>query len=743
MNCPIPRGWWIASLVAMVVGAFSVSTPAQQASQPQKQVQHPPNLSALQHLVFIVKENRSFDDYFGTFPGANGTTTGLISTGQVIPLGHMPDLTPRDLSHNWNSTVLAIDHGKMDKFDLIQPYDGTSGQCNVNGDYLCYTQVTEQDIPNYFAYAKYFALADNNFSSITAESFANHMYTVAAQSGGAFTDPNPTTKPGCDGNPGTTVQVLSEQGEVSSQFPCFTFETLADSLQAAGVSWKYYTDGETSWNPLDAIESIRDSSLWQTNVVASTKFVTDATKGSLPAVSWLITQPDQMEHPAKSICNGENWTVQQLNAVMQGPDWDSTAVFITWDEFGGQYDHVPPPQLDEYGLGPRVPLLMISPYVISGHISHAQYEFSSFIKLVEERYNLAPLTLRDADANDMLDSFNFTQQPLAPLILQTRQCSPVSTTSEAFLPQAVGQPSPGKVVTLSNFSNTPLNVTSINLSGSAFTDTTTCGATVAVGSSCTVTLTFTPGQAGAASGTLTFTDSDPTSPQAVSLSGVGTNVSLTPNPLSFGTKTVGVSSALKAATLTNLGTTALSISSVAVSGDYTQSGTCKNNLAAGASCTINARFTPSAPGTRYGSVTIADSDPASPQVLNLTGTGTEVSLSPAKLVFSQQPVGTTSPPQNATLTNLGNSPRNVSNISFLGDMSQIILYDFSQTDTCMGLLNPGASCTISVSFTPVAVGGVTGSLSVTDDEADSPQSVSLIGSGVAAAAESHPRMAGH
>jgi phospholipase C len=745
MNCSIPRGWWIVNLIAIVLGAFSMNAPAQQDSQLSKQVQHPPDLTAIQHFVFIVKENRSFDDYFGTFPGANGATTGLISTGQVIPLGHMPDVTPRDVSHDWNATRLAMDFGKMDKFDLILGFSGSIAQCNLNGDYMCYSQVTEADIPNYFSYARYFALADNNFSSITAESFANHMYTVAAQSGGAITDPYPPTFPGCDAKPGTYVQVIAEDGSSTTEFPCFTFETLADSLQAADITWKYYSPGETPWNPLDAIASIRNSGLWQTNVVPTTDFLTDATKGTLPSVSWLVGDNEEMEHPTKSICNGENWTVQQLNAVMQGPDWGSTAVFITWDEFGGLYDHVAPPSppLDEYGLGPRVPMLIISPYSISGYISHTQYEFSSFLKLVEERYNLAPLTSRDANANDMQDSFDFTQTGLSPLILKARQCSPVSTTSEAFLPQVVGQPSPGKVVTLTNFTETTLSVKGIKVSGAAFSDTTTCSATVAPGSYCTVTVTFTPGKTGTAIGALTFTDSDPTSPQVVSLSGVGTSVALSPNPLSFGTKTVGVSSAPKAATLTNSGTTALTISSVAVSGDYTESGTCTNTLAAGASCTIDAKFAPSVTGTRYGSITVTDSDPASPQVLNLTGIGTDVSLSPPRLVYNNQVVGTTSPPQNATLTNLGNSPLNVSNISFLGDISQVITYDFSQTNTCPGTLNPGASCTISVSFTPVAVGKVSDSLSITDSEADSPQSVILTGSGVAAPAGSLPRMAGH
>jgi phospholipase C len=729
----------------MVLGALSINAPAQQERQTQtkKQIEHPTDLTAIQHLVFIVKENRSFDDYFGTFPGANGATSGLISTGQVIPLGHMPDVTPRDVSHDWSATVLAIDNGRMDKFDQILGFSGSVAQCNLNGDYMCYSQVTQQDIPNYFAYASYFALADDNFSSITAESFAAHMYTVAAQSGGAITDPYPPTFPGCDAKPGTYVQVIAADGSSTHEFPCFTFETLADSLQAAGISWKYYTPGETPWNPLDAINSIRNSNLWQTNVVPATDFLSDAANGTLPSVSWLIGEGQQMEHPTKSICNGENWTVQQLNAVMQGPDWNSTAVFITWDEFGGLYDHVPPPPKDEYGLGVRVPMLMVSPYVIPGYVSHTQYEFSSFLKLVEERFNLAPLTSRDANANDMLDSFNFTQQPLAPLVLQNRQCSPVSTTGVAFLPQVVGQPSPAKVVTLSNFSNTQLNITSINLSGSAFSDTTTCGSSVSLAGYCTVAVTFTPGSPGPATGTLTFTDSDPTSPQVVNLSGVGTNVSLSPNLLSFGTKTVGVATKPKVATLKNSGTTALSISGLAVTGDYTENGTCKNGLAPGASCTVGATFTPTASGTRYGSITISDGDPASPQVLNLTGVGTDVSLAPAKLVFQNQQVGTTSPPQTVTLTNLGSSQLNVSNILFLGSIGQIIQYDFSQTNTCLGNLSPGASCTISVTFTPVAVGKVGGALSVTDSEADSPQSVTLTGSGVAAPAESRAGIAGH
>ena len=142
-----------------------------------------PGMEQINQVVFIIKENRTFDNYFGTFSGADGATSGVISTGDVIPLGHTPDRTPRDISHSWNSALTAIDGGAMDQFDLIP-----GG--NQNGDYLSYTQLTESDIPNYFALARYFTLGDAMFSSLTGPSFPNHLYTVGAQSGGAINNPN-------------------------------------------------------------------------------------------------------------------------------------------------------------------------------------------------------------------------------------------------------------------------------------------------------------------------------------------------------------------------------------------------------------------------------------------------------------------------------------------------------------------------------------------------------------------------
>jgi phospholipase C len=376
-------------------------------------------LEKINHVVFIIKENRTFDNYFGTFQGADGATSGVISTGDVVPLGPTPDRTPRDISHSFQSAITAIDAGAMDQFDLIP-----GG--NQNGDLLAYTQLSENDIPNYFALARYFTLADAMFSSLTGPSFPNHLYTVGAQSGGAINNPNQAGTWGCDSDDGVTVQTMDDQGNLSRQFPCFDFQTLADSLESNGLSWKYYAPGQGQsgyiWSALDAIAHIRFSALWDNHVFPPSQFIQDATQGNLPNVSWLVVGGGNSEHPPASSCVGENWTIRQLNAVMSSEFWESTAIFLTWDDFGGFYDHVPPPSVDNFGFGPRVPLLIISPYAKHGHVSHTVYEFSSMLKFVESRWTLDALTDRDSVANDLSDSFDFQQPPLAPLVLQERVC---------------------------------------------------------------------------------------------------------------------------------------------------------------------------------------------------------------------------------------------------------------------------------------------------------------------------------
>jgi phospholipase C len=199
-------------------------------------------------------------------------------------------------------------------------------------------------------------------------------------------------------------------------------------LNSSGLSWKCYgvskgTPGYV-WSPFDAIRHIRFSPQWSTNVVDNGQFASDAATNSLAAVSWITTDVDESEHPGRyqALCVGENSSVAFINAVMPSPAWNSTVIFVSWDDFGGFYDHVAPPQVDTWGLGPRVGLLVISPFAKSGYIEHTQLEFSSIVRFIEELYGLPFLTGRDRNSADMWDAFNFTGAPQAPLSLQAQNC---------------------------------------------------------------------------------------------------------------------------------------------------------------------------------------------------------------------------------------------------------------------------------------------------------------------------------
>jgi len=491
----------------------------------------------IRHVVFIIKENRSFDNYFGAFLGANGATSGKISTGQTVALIHEPDLLSVDIGHSWADASLAINGGAMNKFDLL------TGAI-VDGIDYSMSQFHESDIPNYWTYAQDFTLCDNMFSSLHGPSFPNHLYTVAATSGGAINNPNnpqgPGVQPrwGCDASSQTTVPVLTSSGTVVRRFPCFDFQTLADLSQKAGIRWRYYAPSQDEsgyiWSALDAIRHIRNSSLWTTNVVNYTQFATDAANGNLPQISWLVPDGPSSEHPLNSVCQGENWTVQQINAVMNGPEWSSTAIFLTWDDFGGLYDHVPPPGVDQFGLGPRVPMMVISPYAKHGHISHVQYEFASVLKQIEEWFVLPKLGVRDAIANDFSDAFDFKQTPATPVVLSARECSTVTPTSTptpvsinlgiAPNPLRFGSVNFGsnkqETLTIVNQNGLPVQIGAVGVSG-PFSAANRCPASLQPNSSCQMTVSFIPQAIGKQTGTVTITDNALASPQTVKLIGTG------------------------------------------------------------------------------------------------------------------------------------------------------------------------------------------------------------------------------
>jgi phospholipase C len=390
----------------------------------------PGAFNVIQHVVYIIKENHSFDSMFGLFPGANGAAQGTTSTGQVVQLQRLPDPPPNDNKHDWKSATEGTDGGRMDRFDLI-----LGG--NTNGNLLAYSEFYQADIPNYWSYASTFALSDATYSSISSGSYPGHLYTMAAQNMGVVDNTkSPTTARGwgCDASADTTAPTITDTDPqvLESPYPCFGVTTIANELQNAGISWKSYappkTEGGYLWNALRSFSQIFKTSLWQSNVVSENNFVADAMSTNMPAVSWLVANQPESEHPVASVCNGENWTVQQINAIMQGPNWNSTAIFVVWDDFGDFYDHVAPPNEDLYGYSIRVPLIIISPYARQtvhgqqGYITHTPYELSSVLRFIEERFGLAALSSRDATANDILDAFDFSQAPLPPLVLQQRQC---------------------------------------------------------------------------------------------------------------------------------------------------------------------------------------------------------------------------------------------------------------------------------------------------------------------------------
>ncbi len=723
MTRSISSGLRCASFAVLCLFAAACFSQAVRAAEPKKPAKGPGDITAIQHIVFIVKENRSFDNYFGQYPGADGATTGLLSTGQTMTLEHTPDQVV-DMGHDWTSAITAMDGGKMDNYDLIL-------YANVNGALMTMSQLTQQDIPNYYTYAQHFVLGDHMFSSLHGESFPNHLYTIAATSGGVFTVPQPLGSQkagfnwGCDLPSDYAVRVMDDDGDVSESFPCFDFQTLADSLEGANISWKYYAPPQGTqgyqFSTYDAINHIRNSPLWAQDVVPDTQFSVDAANGNLPAVSWLVTGPNS-EHPPNSTCMGENWTVQQLNALMQGPDWSTTAVFLTWDDFGGFYDHIAPPQEDEFGLGPRVPFLIISPYAQPGYISHTQYEFSSVLKFIEDRFGLTPLSDRDANANDTTDSFNFSQSPIPPLVLTPRTCPINSASNLYFGGQLVHALSPPNVVTLTNMRTTPITVSNIATAGS-FTQKNNC-TTLAVGATCQITVMFGPRQTGPLTGTLTITDTDVTSPQVVNLQGTGGEVTLTGSKypgLNLGTSYLNAQTT-NTVTLTNHGSLPLSINSISTVGNYTQTNTCGNSVSPGGTCTITVTFNPQTAGTLYGNLVVNDSDPTSPQTIRLYGVGSSTLLAPMFLNFGNEYLNENSKPKTITMTNVSASPLHIGSVT--------PSTNFSETNTCGISLAPGTACTITVTFTPTQVGAISGTLNISDAELNSPHLLKLTGTGV-------------
>ena len=411
-----------------------------------------PATNPINHIVVIMQENRSFDNYFGTYPGANGIPKGTCvplsldnpSVGCVKPF-LSTDVISGDLPHGYQSSVIGYDNGKMDGFMVGE---------NENPKTMTYYD--NKTIPYYWDLAKNYVLADNFYSSVLSYSLPNHWYALAGQAPAtsmfyfmhrppnndilnqqenastiAGGNPNATANFGVNPNP-TSTNLRDEVARVYLEESNLT-KTVADLFMndIHNITWKYYDHLIRAGNYKAAVSSGRAFEFWNpfsakgtmytaayaSHFVNRAQIFTDLKSGDFPQVSWVTPSFPISEHPPANITSGMNWVKDVINAIMSSPYWNSTAIILTWDDYGGFYDHVPPPQIDKFGLGFRMPTLIISPYAKPGYIDHTQYQFESMLKFIEWRFSLQPLTERDLHANNLLNAFDFSQKPLPPHVV--------------------------------------------------------------------------------------------------------------------------------------------------------------------------------------------------------------------------------------------------------------------------------------------------------------------------------------
>lgn len=370
-------------------------------------------LSNIKHVVILLEENHAYDNLFGTYcttaqPAcptlANGIPSGVCipfkianPTGPCLspyPFNAANLSSPHDLGHDYNNSHAAFNNGAMNGFLQAESTNLTMG--HYNGTTL----------PVYWDIAQKFGLADNFYSSTLSWSLPNHWYLVAGQ---APEQAENHTFPKGGGGGGNASQYLAEANATPT----------AEDLLAnnTNVTWKWYDNpltnyttalqlngkGQTqgsafdNWNPQAAkAESYQPS--FSSHFVKRSTFFTDAAAGTLPNVSWIMPAFNVSDHPVANLTQGQNWIASLANAIQSSPEWSSTVFFVSWDDYGGYYDHVAPPQIDGLGLGFRVPLLVISPWTAAGHIANRQMSFESLLRLIEVRWNLGCFNKRDCDA---------------------------------------------------------------------------------------------------------------------------------------------------------------------------------------------------------------------------------------------------------------------------------------------------------------------------------------------------------
>jgi phospholipase C len=396
-------------------GPTTVPTTVVQASQ---SVVRQTSSSGISHVIIVVQTNRSFDNLFATFPGADGATSGKMASGQTISLvkGNLYD---KRLYQNSRAAYLVdYDGGNMDGWSKVYVNRKACQTC-------AYEYVDPAHIRPYWALAQQYALADHMFPTENSGDFSSHQDLIrgsSAISAQKSLIDFPTHGPwGCDAQHGTTTPEITSAKQYikGGPAPCLTYKTLADLLDAKSLSWKYYApplfDGGLAgayWNAFDAISAVRNGPDWANVSMPETNFFTDLAKGSLANVTWISPSDVNSDHAGFGKSDtGPSWVAKIVNTVGKSKFWNSTAIIVVWEDWGGWYDHEPPPQLDYAGLGFRVPMIVVSPYAKTGYVSHTQYEFGSIVRFVEDLWSLGRLGTTDTRAASMSDMFNFAQKP--------------------------------------------------------------------------------------------------------------------------------------------------------------------------------------------------------------------------------------------------------------------------------------------------------------------------------------------
>jgi phospholipase C len=436
----------------------------------------------IQHVVVIMQENRSFDEYFGTYPGADGLprdASGNFTVCLPDPANSdcvRPYHDTSDLNHGGPHTIRSatadVNGGQMNGFiataeqgqaNCSNPDDPTCSPCqSAQGsctDVMGYHNASE--IPNYWSYANNFVLQDHLFQPNDSWSLPQHLYMVSEWSAHCSRPPNPLSCKNQVQRPGIPPDLHLGQGQ---PYPSYAWTDLTYLLHHKAVSWGYYVyagnepdcaSGAATcppqpqsaktpgiWNPLPFFATVQ-ADRQVNNVQSISNFYSAASHGSLPSVSWVIPNQKFSDHPPARVSDGQAYVTGLINAIMQSPTWSSTAIFLTWDDWGGFYDHIAPPVVDQNGFGLRVPGLVISPYARQGFIDHQVMSQDAIVKFIEDDFlggqRLDPNTDRRPDlrpdvrenlpqVGDMTADFNFHQQPLSPLVLRVPSRPSTGTT---------------------------------------------------------------------------------------------------------------------------------------------------------------------------------------------------------------------------------------------------------------------------------------------------------------------------